>query len=201
MDRIKFSLMCAHTDISAPRQPVGLAIKQDCLKLEVHQPISQSVLNHCRVIMYADDVVFYIPNDNINNAASLLQHDASNVYNWFTKSGLCINTDKTKVVVFNPDKQCDIDAVKIKMGSSTLETCTQYEYLGVILDGNINLVKSVTKTVCSSNYRSVMLRKTRVKMSTKTATQDNIGTLGHDWAIYVEKMGQYWHFDIGPLLV
>ena len=43
--------------------------------------------------MYADDVVFYVAHKNHCQSCTLLQEDANLVYNWFTKSGLCINTD------------------------------------------------------------------------------------------------------------
>ena len=50
-----------------------------------------------------------------------------------------------------------------------LKTCTQYEYLGVILDSQINLIKTISKTVSTASNRCMMLCKLRSKMSKRTA--------------------------------
>ena len=51
-----------------------------------------NIVKNCRVLMYADDVVFYTTSNNLSEARALLQEDATTVYDWFTRSGLCINT-------------------------------------------------------------------------------------------------------------
>ena len=38
--------------------------------------------------MYADDVVFYTCNKNVNVAQNGLQEDATIIYNWFCKTAL-----------------------------------------------------------------------------------------------------------------
>ena len=129
-----------------------------------------NVIKYCRVIMYADDVVFYVAHDVLASACELLQDDATSVFNWFTGSGLCINTDKTKVIAFTYDKPSVPHVLSVSMGLSTLETCSQYEYLGVIIDNKLTLEYGINKTVNNSNYRNVMLRKMRTKMSKHTAT-------------------------------
>ena len=58
--------------------------------------------------------------------------------------------------------------VDIKMGKHVLTTCTQY--LGVILDNVLSLEHMVGKAVGNTNYRHVMLRKMRGRMSRPTAT-------------------------------
>ena len=55
-------------------------------------------ITNCSTVMYADDVVFYTSDTLLHKATTRLQTDATNVYNWFCRSGLCINTDKTKVI-------------------------------------------------------------------------------------------------------
>ena len=120
--------------------------------------------------MYADDVVFYTSHTCIHEASNHLQEDANSVYNWFSKSGLTINTEKTKVVVFTHEQPKIPFILDIKMGNHTLATCTQYEYLGVILDNVLTLERTVSKAVCNTNYRHVMLRKMRGKISRPTAT-------------------------------
>ena len=119
--------------------------------------------------MYADDVAFYVSDETLSTAATRLQSDATRVFDWFSSSGLCINTDKTKIVIFAPTKPPAPLSVHVRMGAALLETCDQYDYLGIILDNEFTLEKSVSKSVSNANFRSVMLRKMRTKMSTPTA--------------------------------
>ena len=128
-----------------------------------------NIVKNCRVLMYADDVVFYTSHECPATARAKLQEDANAVYKWFTSSGLSINTEKTKIVVFSHDVPLAPVDLKIKMGNHTLSTCSQYEYLGVILDSNLTLERSVSKSVSNTNFRSVMLRKMRGKLTRPTA--------------------------------
>ena len=109
--------------------------------------------------MYADDVVFYTSKNTLRESSALLQEDATSAYDWFTRSGLCINTDKTKVVVFTHERPDIQPILNIKMGNDILSTCSQYEYLGIILDDVLTLERTISKTVTNTNFRHVMLKK------------------------------------------
>ena len=128
-----------------------------------------NVVKNCCMIMYADDVIFYTSHKNIDTTEKLLQADASNVYDWFCKSGLCINTEKTKVMTFSRAKPANRPKLSISMGDVTLGLCSDYEYLGVILDGQLNLNKMASKTVSSASHRLYMFAKLRNKMSKRVA--------------------------------
>ena len=112
---------------------------------------------------------FYTMSTVLDVAVHQLQADANAVPDWFTKGGLCINTDKTKIVLFGKQPSTNALNIKIKMGPTILEQCRQYEYLGIILDSNFTLEKSISKTVSSASIRNVMLTKMRRKISTPTA--------------------------------
>ena len=55
------------------------------------------------------------------------------------------------------------------MGSTVLETCDKYEYLGIVLDNKLTLEKNISKTVSSASSRCYMLGKMRRNMSKPTA--------------------------------
>ena len=113
--------------------------------------------------MYADDVVFYVSSKNVGLAEKLLQEDVSSVYDWFSKSGLCINTEKTQVITFTTSKY--VVPLKITMGGHRLKVCSQFENFGVVLDSGINL----TKIVISASIGLYMFDKTRNQMSKRVA--------------------------------
>ena len=126
-------------------------------------------LVNCRISMYADDVVFYVAGRTMAEAQCKLQVDATNVFNWFSRSGLCINTEKTKVMLFTGRKSKSIPDLKIYMGNTRLKVCESYEYLGVILDYRLNLDLMINKTVSSASNRLYMYRNVRKKMSRNIA--------------------------------
>ena len=122
--------------------------------------------------MYADDVVFYVSHQSHRTACSLLQEDATLVYNWFSASGLCINTDKTKIISFGSgkkDTRCNNNTINISMGGNALSICEDYEYLGIHIDSNLNLDKMVSRTVSTSSCRLSMFGRLRDGMSKKVA--------------------------------
>ena len=118
--------------------------------------------------MYADDVVFYTSSKNLPLSVSELQADADRVYEWFCMSGLCINKDKTQVLLFNPPTVPYIEPC-IKMGDTVLKLCNKYEYLGIILDCGLSLIQTISKTVSTSSNRCFMLNRFRKKVSKPTA--------------------------------
>ena len=126
-----------------------------------------SVLHNCTVSMYADDVVFYCKHTDHKRAIELLQVNATRAYDWFSGSGLCINTDKTEVVVFNWNKnRCVAD---IRMGGHVLNQRDEYEYLGVTIDKNLNFNRCLTKTISTVYLRLYLLSKIRKMMPKNTA--------------------------------
>ena len=127
-----------------------------------------NVLEHTKIIMYADDVVFYTSSTDLKKAESDLQSDASKVYDWFCKSGLSINKDKTKMLLFNPPSTPHREPL-ISMGNTVLKVCTSYEYLGIVLDDCLNFVKTISKTVSTSSNRCFMMNRFRKKVSKPTA--------------------------------
>ena len=80
----------------------------------------------------------------------------------FVKAALVYTLEKRK---YSLSANAKPPTVNIHMGNITLSQCSQYEYLGIILDDNFTLENSVSKTVSSSSNRGVMLRKMRKKMS------------------------------------
>ena len=117
--------------------------------------------------MYADDVVFYSKHINCKTTEKLLQEDATRVYNRFCKSGLCINTEKTKIVMFDWCKT-HTETI-ITMGGHTLNQRNEYEYHGVTIDSNPNFEWSINKTISTVSHRLYLLCKARKMMSKPTA--------------------------------
>ena len=71
------------------------------------------------------------------------------------------------MIVFGRQGLSNLSDIQIKMGGNSLGVCTDYEYLGVNLDCNLNLNKMVSKTVSSTSNRLSIFGKIRDAMSKK----------------------------------
>ena len=97
------------------------------------------------------------------------------IYDWFSASGLCIITEKTKVITFgyqdNPRNPNQNHGMNIDMGgyTCTLSSCKEYEYIGINIDANLNLNKMVSHTISTSSCRLSMFGKLRDSMSKAVA--------------------------------
>ena len=56
------------------------------------------------------------------------------------------------------------------MNSTILEQCREYEYLGIIMDADFTLAKSISKSVSAASNRNHMLGKMRRSVLQNTAT-------------------------------
>ena len=95
--------------------------------------------------------------------------DATGIFNWFSSSGLSIHTGKTKIITFGKQPSNN-EPVNISMGLTNLEHTREYEYLGIIMDADFTLVKSVSKSISTASNRNHMLGKMRRAVTQNTAT-------------------------------
>ena len=61
-----------------------------------------------------------------------LNHELNNVNNWQTANRICINTDKTKNMIFSYRKLLHLTNIKIE--SATIEETNDILFLGIIFD-------------------------------------------------------------------
>ena len=66
-------------------------------------------LEHCQVVMYADDTVIYFSANGCQNIEYHLNADLANLAEWFNNNYLTLNASKSKFLLFG--------------GNRTLQTC------------------------------------------------------------------------------
>lgn len=79
---------------------------------------------HIRCLLYADDLVI------LSNTKSSLQASLDKLNDYSAKWGLQVNINKTKIMIFNPQKAKLAEHFDI--GSKRLECVFEYKYLGII---------------------------------------------------------------------
>ena len=99
-------------------------------------------------LLYADDVVL------ISQSEKGLQHMVSALEKYCNSWGLTINTDKTKIVVFN--KKNILFDTNVKFGQQKILSVDSYKYLGILFPKNGNL--SISKTDLVNRGQKAMFK-------------------------------------------
>ena len=106
-------------------------------------------LNHCEIILYADDAVIYCAHKTCDIIESQLNTDIDQVAHWLAKNNLVANLKRTKTecVLFGTSQRTSKSApLEIKMNGQSITESKNYEYLGVTLDKNLNFNEHLEKT-------------------------------------------------------
>ena len=114
-----------------------------------------STLENIFIFMYADDTII------LAESPSDLQL-ALNTHNIYCqKWGLCVNGQKTKIVVFSRGK-CNHSKLKFTFGSDDLDILNGYTYLGVKFNYNGKFGKATAYNCSKINKALIsMLKKAR----------------------------------------
>ena len=109
--------------------------------------------------MFADDLVL------ISESHTGLQNCLSELYNYCKKWGLSINTDKTKVVIFNKGGH-KYKNYHFNINGDTIDIVTDYCYLGIIFSACGSFTKA-SKVLYDKSLRAMFTLKGDVYSDTK----------------------------------
>jgi Reverse transcriptase (RNA-dependent DNA polymerase) len=91
-------------------------------------------------ILYADDLVIYISEENMNVAISKMNAQLNKLDVWCKENGLMINTDKTKYMIFHKSQDYDFKKCAVNerlcISDCEIEQVQTFKYLGVWFDSN-----------------------------------------------------------------
>ena len=102
---------------------------------------------YCRGVeiqLYADNTVLYTHATSAQLAAEKLASALGGVVEWLDQSYLTLNVSKTKGMFFSKTKLPTPD-VNICIKNEQIEIVTEFKYLGVLLDSNLNFKKHIKK--------------------------------------------------------
>jgi len=110
-----------------------------------------------QLLLFADDLVL------VADSESGLQDSMDRLDEFCNTWDLKINTEKTKVVIFNKPRSQLTPIYKI--GSSTIEYSTHYKYLGIILSENGSYKPAITTLANQASKALFMLMRGASKLS------------------------------------
>ena len=94
--------------------------------------------------LFADDGALYLENVD-RNKYSNVKSEITLIMNWLKVNKLCLNTDKTKIMIF--DNKVNIDEIKVKIESQIVvvkeEKVRTKRYLGLVIDSKLKFVQHI----------------------------------------------------------
>jgi hypothetical protein len=121
-----------------------------------------NVIQNANINIFADDVVVYCSDANVNNLQINMQSQMNNVFNWYQRNRLALSLEKCSVMVINNKLKVQIKDFVIKLGDTVLEQVDSMKYLGVTIENSLKWnihINSITKKVRINNARIRRLYK------------------------------------------
>lgn len=119
--------------------------------------------------LYADDTVFYWGGKDMDSITTKINEAARKFQYWCQMNKLTLNTNKSKIVLYNNRMSVKSENLAIKIGNTCLDSVPEYKYLGVILDSKLQFVSHVNSIKQKISYRMATLRKVRWTLGYKEA--------------------------------
>lgn len=129
-------------------------------------------LKYSQIILYTDDAVIYFADKDISIIQERLNADLECISNWFSDNNLIVNLKKSKTecVLFGTDKKAArSENFLIKMNGAQITESHSYEYLGVIMDKNLNYLEHLDKIQKKAASRVRLLSRIRHNIGPYTA--------------------------------
>ena len=125
-----------------------------------------SVVKHAKIIMYTDDIVLYCSNINPRIAVHCMQLDLNSISKWCNQISMTINENKTQAMWFaSTNLRKTLQDLTLRINGKVLKEVQQYQYLGVQLDTDLNLVKYVNTAVSKMSNRVFKLGRLRISIN------------------------------------
>ena len=168
-----------HQTMSSP-EPIFCGVPQGSilgpLLFLLHFNDAANVLSHCKIVKYADDTVLFYSHKDIEQVESFLNKDFASLCDWLEHNELILKEKKgkTEVMVFGTCqrlKKLGSPPVHIEHKFLVINHTKSYKYLGITLNGTLNMTEHVRKTIKKATSRINLLRSMRHLLDSKTSTQ------------------------------
>ena len=126
-------------------------------------------LNHCEIVLYADDTVIYISSSSVSVIESKLSDDLYNLSLWFSKNYLTLNILKSKFILTgSPQKLSSCQGINLVIDNLLLERSNTFKYLGVRINTNMKWSDHIEEISNKINQRLDLLKRIRYLLPLKT---------------------------------
>lgn len=123
---------------------------------------------HSYIQLYADDAVLVLGASDFLELKRKMEEDLTSVSIWLSSVDLSLNLSKSKFMIvrrINTD-QSNI-FYNLNIGNQTVESCSEFEYLGLTLDQNLNWQAHLNKVCSQISPYAFVLRRVRHVLNQK----------------------------------
>ena len=115
-------------------------------------------LEHCQVVMYADDTVINFSANCCQNIEYHLNADLANLAEWFNNYYLTANTSKSRFVLFGGDRRLQTcQGINLVIDHENLESEDSIQYLGIVIHKNVTWNEHIESLIVKVNQRIGLL--------------------------------------------
>ena len=126
------------------------------------------VINHAKIVKYADDTVLYVADKETQSIQTQLVMDMESIAVWLKENELIINLKKgkTESLLLGTAKRRNMQSEPLEVtipcpDRITINGPNEYKYLGVYVDGTLNLNSQFEKCFKNVSGRLRLLVKIR----------------------------------------
>ena len=132
------------------------------------------VIEHSSILKYADDIVLYVADKDIQSIKAKLSKDMDCLADWLKSNELVLNLKKgkTESLLFGTSQRIakQTEPFEIKLSHQTvINNTTEYKYLGVRVDSSLNLNSNFNACYKKASGKLRLLAKIRSYLDQATA--------------------------------
>ena len=86
-----------------------------------------NAIQNCKVHHFADDSILFHTNKFVKNLNKLVNCGMKQLNNWLSANKICLNVEKTELVILKFPRKILLDEIKIKVISIKLSKITWYK--------------------------------------------------------------------------
>ena len=118
-------------------------------------------VEYCNLIMFADDTTLYASHRNTTYLNHILQHDLSNLENWFAGNKLSLNVSKTFGMKFWDTPASNITELMLNLNENPIPLVTNTKFLGVTIDNNLTWTKHINNIITKISANKNLIGRSR----------------------------------------
>ena len=122
-------------------------------------------VEHCNLIMFADDTTLYASHRNITYLNHILQHDLTNLENWFVANKLSLNTSKTFGMKFWHSPNINTKELNLTLNQTSIPLVSSTKFLGVNIDNKLTWTEHINNIITKISVNKNLIGRSRNLLS------------------------------------
>ena len=123
------------------------------------------------MIVYADDTILLVSNNNLNQVSKLLSNEMKNCYHWLVNNRLSMHKGKTEALILSSNRKRHLTRdFYIKLDEHIIKPSKTVKYLGLTINSTLSGEEIVTSIVSKSVARLKFLYRHSKALDNKTRT-------------------------------